>query len=81
MTTKLELHRLVDELPAHEVAAAYAYLRALCGHVEETPSVIVVDDPDRPDAPDTRSQEEAWKQYESEVKEHAEHLHEELEDA
>lgn len=79
--TKLELHRLVDELPDREVEAAYAYLHALCGHVEETPSVIVVDDADRPDPPESHSQQAAWRQYEAEVKEHAEHLHEDLEEA
>lgn len=81
MSTREELHKLVDELPAHEIEAAYAYLHALCGHVEETPTVVVVDDPDRPDEPDTPSQAEAWKMFETEVREHAEHLHDELEEA
>ncbi len=81
MTSKSELHSLIDELPAHEVEAAYAYLHALCGHVEETPTVVVVDDPGRPDPPDSASQEVAWKEFEHDVKAHAEHLHEDLEEA
>ncbi|MCI0438400.1 MAG: hypothetical protein L0177_04635 [Chloroflexi bacterium] len=66
MTTKEELHRLVDELPDSELQTAMRFLEYLRDTVGDPflKALAAAPEDDEPDSPDEKEgAEEAWQEY------------------